>query len=88
MSVVRAHNGLGVIAAEQQDYEAALSHWRRAVELDPHDFQTLFNLGDLLIKMGRPAEARTYWQRYLTVVRHGQEVSDVARVTRWLSTQP
>jgi choline-sulfatase len=87
-SLARAHNGLGVIAAEQKDYDSALTHWRRAVELDPYDFQTLFNLGDLLIKLGRPAEARSYWERYLATVPRGSEVSDRARVEQWLSKRP
>jgi len=84
-ALARAHNGLGVIAAERKDYESALAHWRRAVELEPRDYETLFNLGDLLIKIGRPAEARTYWERYLLVAPRGQELSDSARVQRWLS---
>ena len=84
-SLARAHNGLGVIDAERKNYDSALAHWRRAVELDPHDFQTLFNLGDLLIKIGRPAEARSYWERYLAEAPAGAEVSDRARVEHWLS---
>jgi arylsulfatase A-like enzyme/Tfp pilus assembly protein PilF len=87
-TLARAHNGLGVIAAERKDYPTALEHWRRAVTLDPSDFRTLFNLGDLLITLGRPAEARPYWQRYLAAAPPGSEASDRARVQRWLSKQP
>ena len=87
-SLARAHNGLGVIDAERKNYDSALAHWRRAVELDPHDFQTFFNLGDLLIKIGRPAEARSYWERYLAEAPAGAEVSDRARVEHWLSKHP
>jgi arylsulfatase A-like enzyme/Tfp pilus assembly protein PilF len=87
-TVARAHNGLGVVAAEQRDYDAALTHWRRAVELDPRDFQTLFNLGDLLIKVGRVEEARPYLERYLAAAPPGVEMSDRERVRRWLSNRP
>jgi arylsulfatase A-like enzyme/Tfp pilus assembly protein PilF len=87
-TLARAHNGLGVIDAERKNYDSALAHWRRAVELDPHDFQTLFNIGDLLIKTGQPAQARPYWERYLAAVPPGAEVSDRARVERWLSKRP
>jgi tetratricopeptide (TPR) repeat protein len=87
-TLARAHNGLGVIAAERKDYPAALEHWRRAVELDPHDFRALFNIGDLLIATGRAAEARPYWQRYLDIAPPGLEASDRARVARWLSNSP
>jgi Tfp pilus assembly protein PilF len=87
-TLARAHNGLGVIAAERKDYPAALEHWKRAVELDPHDFRTLFNIGDLLIAIGRPAEARPYWERYLENAPAVFEASDRARVARWLSKRP
>ena len=87
-TLARAHNGLGVIAAQRQDYRSALEHWRQAVVLDPSDFRTLFNLGDLLITMGRQAEARPYWQRYLATAPRGVEASDRAKVQRWLSKQP
>ena len=87
-TLARAHNGLGVIDAQRHDYPAALAHWRRAAELDPRDFQTLFNLGDLLVKMGRPTEARPYWERYLATVPPAIDVSDRALVQRWLSNRP
>jgi len=56
--------------------------------LDPRDYRTLFNIGDLLIAIGRPAEARPYWQRYLQTAPSGLEASDRARVARWLSNRP
>ena len=87
-TLARAHNGLGVIDAERKTYESALAHWRRAVELAPRDYETLFNLGDLLIKMDRPNEARGYWERYLLVAPPGEALSDSARVKRWLSNRP
>ena len=44
--------------------------------------EALFNLGDLLINIGRPTEARPYWERYLAALEQpGQDVSDRARVT-------
>ena len=87
-TLARAHNGLGVIAAERKDYSAAIDHWQRAVALDSGDYQTLFNLGDLLITLGRPAEARPYWERYLAVAPPGLEATDRERVRQWLSKRP
>jgi arylsulfatase A-like enzyme/Tfp pilus assembly protein PilF len=87
-TLARAHNGLGVIAAGRKDYATALDHWRRAVALDPSDFRTLFNIGDLLITLGRASDARAYWERYLATAPAGLEASDRARVQRWLSKQP
>jgi tetratricopeptide (TPR) repeat protein len=87
-TLARAHNGLGVIDAERKTYESALAHWRRAVELEPRNYETLFNLGDLLIKMGRPNDARSYWERYLQVAPPGDGPSDSARVKACLSNHP
>jgi tetratricopeptide (TPR) repeat protein len=58
-TLARAHNGLGVVAAQRGAFEEAANHWKQAVALDPHDHQALYNL--VLIRLGRPAEARTYW---------------------------
>ena len=85
-TLARAHNGLGVIAAERKDYQAALDHWQRAAALDPRDYQTLFNLGDLLIRLGRPSEARRYWERYLATAPPALEASDRERVRKWLTS--
>src|SRR3989442_596835 len=41
----RAHNALGVIAAQRSQYDAAIAHWQQAIALDPRDYQTLYNLG-------------------------------------------
>jgi tetratricopeptide (TPR) repeat protein len=85
-TLARAHNGLGVVAAERRDYEQAIDQWRRAVALDPRDYQALFNLGDVLIRVGRPADARPYWERYLTVVPPAVDVRDRNRVREWLTS--
>jgi Tfp pilus assembly protein PilF len=83
-SLARAENSLGVIAAEGRDYASAIEHWRRATALDPRDHQTLFNLGDLLVRLGRPAEARPFWERYVREA-PASDARDVGRVRRWLS---
>jgi arylsulfatase A-like enzyme/Tfp pilus assembly protein PilF len=85
-TLARAHNGLGVVAAERHEYETAIDEWRRAVGLDPRDYQALFNLGDLLIRLGRTAEARPYWERYLAAVPRTVDVRDRDRVRRWLTS--
>jgi len=87
-ALARAHNGLGVIEAGRHNYAAALDHWRRAVELEPRDFETLFNLGDLLIQLGRSAEARPYWQQYLATAPPALEARDRRRVQHWLASNP
>jgi Tfp pilus assembly protein PilF len=63
--VSRAHNALGVIAAETGRPDEAITHWKRAVELNPREWDTLFNLGKLLRRQGRAAEARPYLERFV-----------------------
>jgi arylsulfatase A-like enzyme/Tfp pilus assembly protein PilF len=63
--VSRAHNALGVIAAETGHPDEAIAHWKRAVELNPREWDTLFNLGKLLRRQGREAEARPYIERFV-----------------------
>ncbi len=47
----------GLAAAQRGDAEAALKAWRRARLLDPADQGTILRLGDLLIRIGRYADA-------------------------------
>jgi arylsulfatase A-like enzyme/Tfp pilus assembly protein PilF len=83
-TLARAHNGLGVVAAQRQAFEEAAKHWIQAVALDPHDHQVLYNLGDVLIRLGRPAEARSYWESYLREAPPWLDEKDRARVQTWL----
>jgi len=56
--LARAHNSLGVIAAQGGRLEEAVARWRQALAADPRDSQTLFNLATTLRRQGRDAEAR------------------------------
>lgn len=47
----------GLAAAQRGDAEGALNAWRRARRLDPADQGTILRLGDLLIRVGRYADA-------------------------------
>jgi len=75
--VSRAHNALGVIAAETGHPDEAIAHWKRAVELNPREWDTLFNLGKLLRRQGREAEARPYVQRFVDQAPPRQYEADI-----------
>jgi tetratricopeptide (TPR) repeat protein len=85
-ALARAHNSLGVIAAESGRPEEAIERWRRAVSLDPTDYETLFNLGVMLRRLGRDDQARVYLEKYVRAAPPGTESRDVAEVRRWLAT--
>ena len=83
--VARAHNSLGVIAAGEGRLPEAIARWQKAAALDPGDYQTLFNLGATLRRMGREAEARPYLEGYLRAAPVALEARDIARVRAWLA---
>jgi tetratricopeptide (TPR) repeat protein len=64
----------------------AVERWRRAVDLDPRDYQTLFNLGVTLRGQGRAEEARPYLEAYLRAAPPALEARDIARVRGWLAS--
>jgi arylsulfatase A-like enzyme/Flp pilus assembly protein TadD len=87
-SIARAHNSLGVIAARNKHFDEAIARWREAVALDPNDYQTLYNLGMLLLEQGRPADARPFLEHYAEAAPPALEARDIARVRQWLAQQP
>jgi tetratricopeptide (TPR) repeat protein len=87
-SIARAHNTLGVIAAEAGQIEEAIARWRKAVALNPADYQTLFNLGRTLEKKGDLGAARSYYEAYLRAAPAALEAGDIARTRDWLARQP
>ena len=64
-NVARAHNALGVIAFENGRADEAVSHWKRAVEINPREWDTLSNLCRVLIEQKREAEAWPFVERFL-----------------------
>jgi Flp pilus assembly protein TadD len=82
--VSRAHNALGVIAAETGRLDDAVRHWRRAVELNPYEWDTVFNLGKVLRKAGRPEEARPFLERFLKDAPRALYGPDLGQVSAWL----
>ena len=83
-SLARAHNSLGVLASIEGRDEEALARWKRALEINPGDYQTLFNLGFTLRKRGRMAEARPYFEAYLRAAPRALEARDIGRVEQWV----
>jgi tetratricopeptide (TPR) repeat protein len=77
-----------VIAAETGAREEAIGHWKTAVSLEPREFDTLFNLGALLVKSGRAAEARPYLERFLREAPEPLYGRDFPKVRAWLSAAP
>jgi choline-sulfatase len=82
--LARAHNALGVIEAETGRPDAAIQRWQETVRLDPRDFDALFNLGLLLRKQGRGAEARAVLERFARQAPPALYAADIRRARGWL----
>lgn len=79
-AVAKAHNVLGVMEVQEGRPEEAIVHWRRAAELNPQDYQTLFNLARTLDRLGRTGEAEVFYRRYLQAAPRALESRDIQRV--------
>ena len=55
-----SYTGLGVVELARNNRPGAIEAWRRAVELNPREFDALFNLATELINGGQNDAARTY----------------------------
>ena len=84
--VARAHNALGVIAAETGKKDEAIRHWTRAVELNPREWDTVFNLGKVLRGEGRAEQARPYLESFLHGAPPALYGRDLAQVAEWLGS--
>jgi arylsulfatase A-like enzyme/Flp pilus assembly protein TadD len=71
--------GLGAALAGH-DVARAVAAWQHVVERDPRDFDTLYNLGMLLVESGRRAEALPYLQRFLADAPRDRYADDLPRV--------
>ncbi len=64
-SLAKGFTTLGVILAQTNRKPDAIDSWKRAVQLDPNEFDALYNLIVLLADAGRIGEARTYGELYV-----------------------
>jgi len=67
---------------------AAIAAWTKAVELNPTDFDALFNLATELINDGQGAAARPYVERFVSTAPPAFYAKDIARLRAWLARVP
>lgn len=77
--VSRAHNALGVIAFETNHPDEAITHWKRSIEINPREWDTLSNLCRVLLQQGRKGEAKPYVERFLREAPAAQYAGEMAR---------
>ncbi len=60
--------GAGSTAYASGDYATALAQYEAAVARNPQDAESLSNLGQVLVRMNRPADAIPYLQRAIAIL--------------------
>jgi arylsulfatase A-like enzyme/Tfp pilus assembly protein PilF len=60
-----AYNGLGLVAIQRGDGDAARANFEKAAALDPSEVEPLLNLGVLFDKAGNKPLALRYYQQFL-----------------------
>ena len=60
--------GSGATAYAAGDYEGALAHYLAAIEASPQDAESHSNLGQMLVRLKRPAEAVPYFDRAIALL--------------------
>jgi tetratricopeptide (TPR) repeat protein len=79
-----AYTTLGVIMSNTNRKRDAIEAWKRAVGLDPGDFNALYNLWFELARAGRQQEAAQYGQQYLATAPPAFFAAERAEIARYL----
>jgi Flp pilus assembly protein TadD len=62
---------VGDYYAKRENYHAAVSRYREALEFKPHDAEATFKLAEVLNKTGDAAGARENYESYLKILPNG-----------------
>jgi tetratricopeptide (TPR) repeat protein len=81
--LAQAWQGLGA-ARLRSDPAGAIDAWRRALELEPRNYDLLFNIAATLHDQRRTDEARPYIDRFIREAPVERYASDIATMRRWL----
>ncbi len=83
-----ALNGIGVVELRSGNARAGIDAWKRAVEVDPRQYDTLFNLGVTLLDMGDRAGARRYLEQFVRTAPPVFYRKDIEKVKATLQRLP
>lgn len=61
-------SGAAAVAYSTGDYNSALEHYQAAVEKNPDDAESLSNLGQVLVRLGRVEEALPHFERAISLI--------------------
>ena len=79
----QAWEGLGAARA-RSDPSGAIDAWKHAVDVEPRNYDVLFNLAVMLRDNGRAAEARPYVERFVREAPADRYARDIAMMRSWI----
>ena len=82
----RAWNGYGVAQEQLGRHREAIEAWKRALALDPLQFDALLNVGTVAFEQGDPALGREALEHFIASAPPGLFGPDIARARKLLST--
>jgi tetratricopeptide (TPR) repeat protein len=79
------HTTMGVLYSTTGRVDRAIVSWKRAVTLDPAQFNAIYNLWAKLAEIGHEAEAVQYGQQFVATAPPALFGPDITRVRAWLA---
>jgi type IV pilus assembly protein PilF len=80
-----ALNTLGVAYAQTSDFSRAVDAWNRAVQIDPRQYDALYNIGMVEARTGHPEEARRAFTQYVETAPKVSHAADIAAARKALA---
>jgi tetratricopeptide (TPR) repeat protein len=76
-----------VVAFRSGDRAGAIAQWKRAVALDPNNYDALYNFGVQLVESGQIAEARPYLEQFVRTAPASLYAKDIKELSLFLNRQ-
>lgn len=76
---------VGTFYYQQENYKAAISRFREALQFKPHDAVATFKLAQSLEKSKQFEEARARYEEYLTILKDGPSADEARKALERLS---
>ena len=65
MYIAKAHNNIGRAFAKQKNFDMAIAHYNKALEINPDFANTYYNLGNVFLRRGELEEAIKHYTKAL-----------------------